>query len=257
MSIERKPLTARSVLASTLLGTEPPWLPTRTLVRAGALFGIAEGTVRVALSRMTSAGELEPSGDGYRLVGRLLDRQARQAASRRAATRPWDGTWELAMVRSGDPRRAANRAALRSALADLRLAELREGVWLRPDNLPADRSPEARRVAAEQCLWGRGAVLEPAPDPAALWDLAGWAADAEELRAELAELLPGIEAGDTQALRAGFEASAAVLRLLQHDPLLPSELLPPDWPGEALRADYDHYDAVWRAAFRHHLDAAD
>lgn len=256
MTIERKPLTARSVVASTLLGTDPPWLPTRLLVRAGALFSIAEGTVRVALSRMTGAGELVASGDGYQLVGRLRERQARQVASRTAATRDWDGTWELAMVRSGAARAASQRAALRQALADLRLGELREGSWLRPANLPTDRSPEARQVAAAQCLWVRRAPVEPPPDPAELWDLGSWTTDAADLRAELADLSPRLDAGDTGALRAGFVTSAAVLRLLQHDPLLPAGLVPDDWPGDELRRDYDRYDEVWRALFRHHLDAS-
>src|SRR5690606_11901566 len=115
----RKPLTARSVVTSTLLGVDAPRLPTRTLVRSGELFGIAEGATRVALSRMVAAGEIEPSGDGYRLAGHLLDRQARQTASRLATTERWDGTWELALVRSGTARAAADRAALRRALADL------------------------------------------------------------------------------------------------------------------------------------------
>ena len=82
MVVDRKPMTARSVVASTLLGVEPPRLTTRILVRSGELFGIAEGTTRVALSRMVAAGELRPDDDGYRLAGRLLDRQARQTASR-------------------------------------------------------------------------------------------------------------------------------------------------------------------------------
>ena len=51
-------LTARSVIASTLLGTEPPRLPGRVLVRVGELFGITEGTIRTALSRMVASGEL-------------------------------------------------------------------------------------------------------------------------------------------------------------------------------------------------------
>jgi phenylacetic acid degradation operon negative regulatory protein len=255
MSIDRKPLTARSVVASTLLGTDPPWLPTRLLVRAGELFGIAEGTVRVALSRMTGAGELEASGEGYQLVGRLLDRQARQTASRLAATERWDGTWELAIVRSGRARAAAERASLRQALTDLRLGELREGAWVRPANLPADRSPEARHVATAQCLWVRRVPVQPTPDPAELWDLAAWAGDATELRSELADLLPRLDAGDTTALRAGFVTSAAVLRLLQRDPLLPADLLLAGWPGDALRRDYDHYDTVWRALFLRHLNA--
>ncbi|MDQ3757078.1 MAG: PaaX domain-containing protein, C- domain protein, partial [Actinomycetota bacterium] len=45
-----RPLTARSVLLSTLLGAHPPELPVQVLVRSGELFGMAEGTVRVALS---------------------------------------------------------------------------------------------------------------------------------------------------------------------------------------------------------------
>ena len=255
MVIERKPMTARSVVASTLLGVQPPRLPARILVRSGELFGIAEGTTRVALSRMVSAGELRPDEDGYRLAGRLLDRQVRQTASRRAATEPWDGSWELAVVRTGGARRAADRAALRQALADLRLAELREGVWLRPANLPDDRSSDARDLARDQCVWGRAASLDPPPDPAGLWDLAGWTADARALQAELAELLPRFEAGDTAALGVGFVTSAAVLRLLQRDPLLPAGLVPPGWPGDALRRAYDRYDtaykSVWRDWFRH------
>ena len=54
----------------------------------------------------------------------------------------------------------------------------------------------------------------------------------------------------------GFVTSAAVLRLLQRDPLLPAELLPPGWPGDDLRRAYDRYDAAYRAVwtgwFRRH-----
>jgi phenylacetic acid degradation operon negative regulatory protein len=257
MSIERKPLTARSVLASVLLGTDPPRLPTRALVRTGELFGVAEGTVRVALSRMAGVGELTPDGDGYRLAGRLLERQARQTASRLAATEPWDGAWELVLVRSAAPRSAAVRATLRRALGDLRLGELREGVWLRPANLPAVRSPDARAVAAAQCLWVDRAPVAPVPDPAELWDLAGWAVDAAALRADLAALLPRLTAGDPAALRDGFVTSAAVLRLLQHDPLLPPEVTPHGWPGDALRRDYDRYDAAYRSLLRGWLRETD
>ena len=42
---------------------------------------------------------------------------------------------------------------------------------------------------------------------------------------------------------------------LQHDPLLPSELLPGRWPGDALRAEYDRYDAAYRAVLRAYLRA--
>ncbi|MGH9084385.1 MAG: PaaX family transcriptional regulator C-terminal domain-containing protein, partial [Acidimicrobiales bacterium] len=59
-----------------------------------------------------------------------------------------------------------------------------------------------------------------------------------------------LDAGDPGGLAEGFVTSAAVLRLLQADPLLPRELRPPDWPGDDLRADYDRYDAAYRAVLR-------
>lgn len=243
-------LSARSVLASVLLGTQPPWLPTSRLVRTAGLFGISEGTTRTALSRMVAAGEAAPERGGYRLVGRLAERQARQVASRRADTLPWDGSWELATVDGDAGRSAADRTALREACRQLRLAELREGVWARPANLDPDRSPEASRVVARWCHRWTGARPEPQPEVAELWGLAGWAARAEDLRQEMAALVEPLEAGDRAALAPGFVTSAAVLRHLQGDPLLPSALLPGDWPGDGLRHDYDRYDAAYRAVLR-------
>ena len=241
------PLTARSVLASVLLGTDPPWLPTALLVRTAALFGIPEGTTRTALSRMVGAGEAAAEAGGYRLRGRLVARQARQAASRRAETQSWDGTWEVATVFGDAARAAPDRAALRDALTSVRLVELREGVWARPDNLAAERSPEATEVARRWCHWWRGAAPDPVPVVGELWDLAAWAATAQSLQTEMAGLVDALGTGDAGALADGFITSAAVLRHLQADPLLPRELLPSAWPGDPLRADYDRYDAAYRA----------
>lgn len=252
MSLPRntRPLAARSVLASVLLGTDPPWLPTPLLVRTTALFGISEGATRTALSRLVAGGEATAERGGYRLVGRLVARQERQAASRLATTRPWDGTWELATVDGDAARSAADRAACRDALAALRLVELREGFWGRPDNLDPERAPDAREVMHRWCThWGDARPDTP-PDPTALWDLPAWATNAEALRDEMSALVGELEAGDTSGLAAGFVTSAAVLRHLQADPILPVDLLPPGWPGAALRADYDRYDAAYRSVLR-------
>lgn len=253
---DERPLTARSVIASTLLGTTPPRLPGRLLVRAGALFGLAEGTVRTALSRMVAAGELTADDGTYTLAGPLLARQARQDESRRAvvAAERWDGTWALAVVH-GEPRPAPQRMELRVAATALRLAELREGVWLRPDNLDPHRLPDARAVVEAQC---ETFTASPDGDPVALaaglWDLAGWSARADALRAEVAGHLPAVAAGDTAELAAGFVLDAAVLRHLLADPLLPPALLPDAWPGADLRREFDAYDraykAIWRTWFR-------
>jgi phenylacetic acid degradation operon negative regulatory protein len=250
------PLTARSVVASVLLGTDPPWLPTALLVRTAALFGITEGSTRTALSRLVAAGDAVAEDGGYRLVGRLVVRQQRQVASRRAQTRAWDGTWELATI-DGDARRAAaDRAALRDALRALRLVELREGVWGRPDNLDSGRARQDAAIADTWCIRWRGARPDPAPDLADCFGLADWATGAAALREEMSGLLAPLERGDADALAAGFVTSAAVLRHLQADPLLPEELLPRRWPGAALRAEYDRYDRAYRATLRAWFRAA-
>jgi phenylacetic acid degradation operon negative regulatory protein len=234
-------LTARSIVLSTLLGNHPPRLPARALVRVGELFGIAEGTVRVALSRMVAAGDLRQRDGAYELTARLLERQARQDESRAPRTRPWDGSWEIAVVATAERRPAAERTALRQAMAGLRLAELREGSWLRPANL--DRSRPA--VATEQCTWLTGT---PDDDPAALaarlWNLDGWARRARALTTAL---------DDARTPADRFTVAAAALRHLLADPLLPAPLLPGDWPGAALRSSYDAFETELGDLLRQYL----
>jgi phenylacetic acid degradation operon negative regulatory protein len=239
--MELPPLTTRSVVLSALLGSHPPRLRARYLVRIGELFGIADGTVRVALSRMVAAGDLTQVDGAYELTARLLRRQARQDDSRTPRVRAWDGTWEIAVV-TAERRTAAERAALRQAMAELRLAELREGTWLRPANLGRDRPQSLLR----QCTFLRG---RPEGDPrelaATLWDLDDWAARARALDAAL---------GREGSLADRFTVSAAVLRHLLADPLLPEELLPREWPGRALRRHYDRFDADFRRLLAEQLN---
>jgi phenylacetic acid degradation operon negative regulatory protein len=129
----------------------------------------------------------------------------------------------------------------------LRLAELRDGVWLRPDNLDPGREPVARAVVDARCRWF--AVWPDHDDDlaASLWDLDAWSARADRLRRDMADTVVRLEDGDTDALAPGFVLSAAVLRHFLVDPLLPAELLPRRWSGRALRAEYDRYDRAYRA----------
>lgn len=244
-------LTARSVLLSVLLGTQPPRLPVQLLVRTTSLFGIAEGTARTALSRMRDSGELIAEDGWYALASpRLLARQARQTISREAETWIWEsGLWVQAVVASAGGRAAADRAALRTALAGLRLAELREGVWMRPDNLGG--LPEVDAAAGGDLVWFRSTPQgDPAELAARLWDLHGWVDRANELRAGMKELVGPLEAHDRSALPEGFVLSVDLVRHLQADPLLPAHLVPEDWPGADLRMEYDRYDAAYRAVLR-------
>jgi phenylacetic acid degradation operon negative regulatory protein len=254
-----RPLRARSVIASTLLGTDPPELSVRTLVRTAEAFGIAEGTARVALSRMVTAGELTADDGRYRLSGPLLERHAHLEASRHPpdeAGAAWDGTWRVAVL-TGPARPAAERRALRRLLTRQRLAALRDGVWTRPANLAA--GPPLPPVADLAWFTARPDA-HPRALAARLFDLDGWAARAAGLRAALAEARPVAGRGGADrsgpSMAAAFVLDAAVLRHLQADPLLPSELLPRSWPGRALRTEYERFDAEFRRAWRAWVHAA-
>ena len=86
-----RPLSARSVLASALLGADQPHLTVGELVAMASLFGISEGAARTCLWRMVSTGELTSDDGSYALAGRLSERRQRVDEASRidvAAARP-------------------------------------------------------------------------------------------------------------------------------------------------------------------------
>ena len=227
-------VSARSAVLSLLLGAHPPSLEGREIVSAMRLFGVAESTARVAMSRMVSSGDVIRDGSRYRLSPRLMERQARTDTP--TVTR-WDGRWETAIVTTSG-RSAGDRAQLRTAMARLRMAELREGVWLRPANLDRPWPPQVHDVALR-------ADLVPEQDPAelaaSLWDLDAWAQRGRALVGAVRE------AGDDGQAR--FLTMVAVVRHLYTDPLLPIELRPLNWPAEALDEAYAEF-RTWLAEMR-------
>ncbi|MBS9534931.1 PaaX domain-containing protein, C- domain protein [Mycobacterium sp. M1] len=222
-------MTARSVVLSVLLGTHPASLSSAELLRLTVDFGIKETALRVALTRMVAAGDLIRAQRTYRLSDRLLERQRRQDEALNPRTRHWNGDWLTVVVTSvGNDSRT--RAALRTAMSDRRFGELREGVWLRPNNLDADLDADIR---------GHARVLiacdaHPAELADRLWDLTGWMSTGRQLLEEMAAAVdvPG-----------RFATAAAIVRHLRCDPVLPPELLPADWPGDRLRAAYAQFVA--------------
>jgi phenylacetic acid degradation operon negative regulatory protein len=222
-------MTARSVVLSVLLGAHPACASASELIRLTSDFGIKEATLRVALTRMVGAGDLIRSADGYRLSERLLVRQRRQDDAIDPPARDWQGDWIMLIVTSVGSD-ARTRAALRTTLHASRFGELREGVWMRPDNLELNLDPEVdTRV---RLLRARDDA--PAELAGQLWDLHAWAAEGHRLLGEMAAAadIPG-----------RFVAAAAVVRHLLTDPMLPDELLPADWPGARLREAYHDFAA--------------
>jgi phenylacetic acid degradation operon negative regulatory protein len=220
-------MTARSVVLSVLLGAHPAWATASELIRLTADFGIKETTLRVALTRMVGAGDLIRSADGYRLSDRLLARQSRQDEAMRPRTRAWREYWHVVIVTSVGTD-ARTRAAQRASMYRKRFGELREGVWMRPDNLDLDLEPDV----ADRMRVLKARDDGPEQLAAQLWDLPAWAQAGHRLLDEMTEAsdIPG-----------RFVVAAAIVRHLLTDPMLPDELLPDDWPGARLRSVYHDF----------------
>lgn len=222
-------MTARSVVLSVMLGAHPAWASSAELIRLTSDFGIREQTLRVALTRMVSAGDLVRSADGYRLSDRLMVRQRRQDDAIDPKVHDHDGEW-LTVVVTSVGTDARTRASMRNTLQQYRFGELREGVWLRPDNLDQALPGE---------ITGRVRVLRTRDDnprdlAARLWDLPGWARTGELLLEAMA---------DATDVPTRFVVAAGIVRHLLVDPVLPDDLLPASWPGAALRAVYNDFAA--------------
>lgn len=220
-------MTARSVILSLLLGAHPAELSVGEIRRMTLLFGISDATVRVALTRMVSAGDLVRTDDGYRLADRLQARQRRQDQGCDPHVTDWTGDW-IQLVITTVGRDARDRGELRTTLRELRFGELREGVWMRPANTGIDIP-----AAVADHVWVlRAGTDDPVALARQLWDLPGWA-----LRART--LLQQWEAADGIPER--FVLAAAMVRHLLVDPVLPPALLPADWPADELRSRYAEF----------------
>lgn len=232
-------------------------MPVRALVEAGALFGIAEGSMRVALTRALADGLLERDERGaYRLGGRAHAVAERVAAWRRLETRvrPWSGGWLTAIAASRASGRAAQRRHAR-ALRLLGFRELRRDVAVRPDNL----------VGGIDTVRAEGTRFELAPG-SILCELHGFDAlteararalwDADELVAGYRRTRRALDASaehlaalpENAAMTESFRLGGAGLRQLTLDPLLPEPIVPGD-ERAALVAAMRRYDAAGRSCW--------
>jgi phenylacetic acid degradation operon negative regulatory protein len=229
-----KPLTARSLALSALLGSHPPRLPARALVALGSQFGIAEGAMRTALSRMAVSGELDADDGQYLLGTRLLRRQAAQDRGLRMPDEPWDGSWWLAIVTTPS-RTIAERRTFRALMVEHRMGELRPDTWLRPANISRPPGAEGALVAQAAIEDGSAAQLIRR-----LWDLDEIAASARSLARLAVEARGWLGSGDPAVLRDSFLVSVAAVRFLRREPQLPRSVVGTRWPPNDLRAAYEH-----------------
>jgi len=252
-------VSAKSLILDLLSTLRRGSMPVRALVEAAALFDVAEGSVRVALTRLLAEGLVERDERGsYRLGAGAQAVSERVAGWRRLdeRVRAWNGAW-LAVLAGGSGRPVARSAARGHARA-LRLLGFRElarGVSLRPDNLSggidAVRAELARLGLAPGAIVAELRELDAVSEARArgLWD-------AEAL---VAGYRRGVRALDTsrrrlparaaaEAMVESFRLGGAMLRQLALDPLLPEPIVP---AGErAAFADaMRRYDEAGRACW--------
>jgi phenylacetic acid degradation operon negative regulatory protein len=215
-----------------------------TLITLLEPFGLTEGTVRTALSRMVKKGWLEARREGrhayYSLTprGRRLLEEGTERIFHPDWREEWDGKWFLLVysIPQGD---RSLRDRLRDRLAWLGFGSMGNGVWVSPHDVGQEVEElaeslglgdrylgfRAERVAGEgvdeivERCWDLTTLATRYRDFVSRW---------ERVRSQLLDEPPGPELGFT--LR--FDLIHEYRRFPLEDPYLPRSLLPEPWPGE-------------------------
>ena len=227
--------TAKRIVLELLTAADAHQGSIANLVAAAGVFGIDEGNVRVAVTRLVAAGTLEPAGRGeYRLgaATRALTAQVTSWRDLERQVRRWDGGWACAQL--GDLGRT-DRSALRRRERALRLhgfRELARGLAVRPDNLAggvdALRSQLLELGLEPRALVFRASELDADAErrARALWDRDRLTASYRSTTARIERFVATIpELSARAAAREAFLFGSDVLRMIMFDPRLPEPLV--------------------------------
>jgi len=257
--VPERPPNAKSFVLDLLSTLRRGAMPVRALVASAALFGIAEGSVRVALTRLLGAGLVERDDRGlYRLGHAAAPVQRRVAAWRdlEARLRPWSGGW--IGVFAGRAATPLSRASQRRSERALRLSGFRpfaRGLAVRPDSLAGGVTRMREELAALGLAPGSVVCevreLDPVSEARArkLWDADGLIAIYRRHRQRLEASTRRLRARSAEvAMVESFRVGGAVLRLLARDPLLPEPIVAAAERAALVDAMRD-YDAIGRASW--------
>jgi phenylacetic acid degradation operon negative regulatory protein len=205
-----------------------------TLLKFFETLDIDAGVVRTAMSRLTADGWFERNKIGRNSFYRLVKgRQTFDIATRHIYDAPpsdWTGRFELLLIGNAEDRDTA-----REALKNAGFGSPVPGVWVAPSGAPTpEEAASALRleVSAEddagRRLLGESWPLDRTADAYLKFmktfePLRGWIGR----RGDLA---------DADAFTARILLIHHYRRVVLRDPLLPTALLPKDWPGRMARA---------------------
>lgn len=250
-------------LLATLPRADGSSMAVRALVEAGAIFGLAENSMRVALARLLAHGRIERDERGrYRQGDGVAAMSGEIRSWRRLGERvvAWNGGWIA--VHEGTSARGAVRARSGQALRLLGFRSLTPGLHIRPDNLADEIDSVRNRLSglglATGSLVARLSDLDHATDARArtLWQ---WKtlADAQQAGCrEIAESRTRLESAMIEdAMAETFLVGGRMIRLLVLDPLLPPEIAPTSARDELVgqMVAYDDFGrACWAAFMKRH-----
>ena len=239
-------------------------LPVRALVEAGALLGLQENGVRVALARLVARGLVERDGPGrYRLAAgaQPISRRVGEWSSADQRAVRWDGGWVGALTQGRD--RATRRGDAR-ALAFLGFARLAQGLWIRPDNLRGGVARGARRAArararpvGARCCGCRSSTRRPTRARAASGTASAVVAGQRQAREALERSAARLERLSREAAMVEtFLVGGRAIREIALDPCLP-DAIAPEAERRALVAAMREYDRAGRACWREFMRGHD
>ena len=216
-------------------------VPGPILVELMGLLDVAPGTTRQLLARMLRQGDVQRERVGrvsvYQLSGRYLERWLRL---RHGDARPaWTGEFQVVVYDIAESSRA-HRELLLSTAVRAGFAQLRPGllIGLRPPDFLADLRDDHPADAAVEV--GALAVDLPAAQRMAsrAWQLPEVAAELRRATEALHSLLADNDTGPPgghEALDRLWQAILLAGRPRYQAPLLPSDLVPSDWPADQVQ----------------------
>jgi phenylacetic acid degradation operon negative regulatory protein len=205
-----------------------------TLLEFFEAIDIDAGVVRTAMSRLAADGWLEREKSGRNSFYRLVKKgqQTFDTATKHIYDPPpsdWTGRFELLLIGNAEDRDAA-----RDSLKNAGFGSPLPGVWVAPSGVPIpDEASRAIRleVSAEDNS-GRRLLSES-------WPLERTAEAYLKFMKTFAPLRAFIDRGEKLSDADAFTARILLIhyyrRVVLRDPLLPTTLLPKDWPGRAAR----------------------
>jgi phenylacetic acid degradation operon negative regulatory protein len=217
----------------------------KALVALGEELGVPGPTMRVTLARLRERGWFTVRRDGresvYRLastaVGALEDGGRRIFGS---GPQPWRGEWSMVIYTVPENDRQT-RDELRKQLVWHGFGPLAPATWICPQHRLDDIAAAAANLPSARLTLLTTRTSGPAEDrelAGRCWDLEALAAGYEGFAGRIRARRPRYERAaldDRSALVERIRLVHDYRHLVRHDPQLPRELLPAEWPGEEAR----------------------